>query len=71
MKMKYIMTMALGGVALVGMVGCEQKEQQGVMAAQQMPPIQVSVMNMHRQDVDLESTWFGHLRGVDEAKIKP
>ena len=71
MKMKYIMTMALGGVALVGMVGCEQKEQQGAMAAQQMPPIQVSVMNMHRQDVDLESTWFGHLRGVDEANIKP
>ena len=72
MKMQYTMILALGGLALAGLTSCEKKDgQQQAMAAQQMAPIQVSVMNLHKQDVDLESTWFGHLRGVDEANIKP
>ena len=75
MKKQYIMTVALSGLAMTGLVSCEKNAEQEKAAAaaaqQQMMPIMVSVMNMHRQDVDLESTWFGHLRGVDEANIKP
>ena len=69
------MTVALGGLALAGLVSCEDKAEQAqaaaAMAGPQMPPVPVSVMNIHRQDVDLVSTWFGHLRGVNEANIKP
>ena len=67
-----MMMMALGGLALAALTSCDEKEGQNpAMAMQQMMPLQVSVMKMHRQDVDLESTWFGHLRGVEEANIKP
>lgn len=67
-----MMTVALGGLALAGLVSCGEKAEQAAAApGQKMMPIQVSVMNMHRQDVDMMSTWFGHLRGVDEANIKP
>lgn len=38
---------------------------------QHLPPLNVSVMNMQQQDVDLISTWFGHLRGVEQADIRP
>lgn len=71
MNTNYMITGALSGLALVSLVSCENKEQQQPGPAQQMAPIQVSVMKLHRQDVDLESTWLGHLRGVEEANIKP
>lgn len=72
MKTQYIIIGAMGGLALLGLTACEEKDsEQAAMAMSAMPPLRVSVMNVHRQDVDMESTWFGHLRGVEEATIKP
>ncbi|MGN0836784.1 MAG: efflux RND transporter periplasmic adaptor subunit, partial [Akkermansia sp.] len=48
---------------------CQKADTAG--QGQQMPPLNVSVMNMRQQDVDLVSTWFGHLRGVEQADIRP
>lgn len=71
MKTKHIITGMLGGLVLTGLLSCDDKNQQQAGAQQQMHPLQVSVMKLHRQDVDMESTWLGHLRGVEEAAIKP
>lgn len=76
MKTQYIITGALSGLIMTGLMSCEDKDasQQAAgagAAAQQMQPLPVSVMPMHRQDVDLMSTWLGHLRGVEETNIKP
>ena len=73
MKTQYITVVALGGMMAVGLMSCEDKMegQAAAAAAQNTPPVAVTVMNVHRQDVDTESTWFGHLRGVDEANIRP
>lgn len=37
----------------------------------QMPPLSVSVMNMQRCTVPMYATWFGQLRGMQQAEIKP
>ena len=66
-----MITGVLGGLALLSLVSCEEKTEAQAAPQQQMAPLPVSVMKMHRQDVDLESTWLGHLRGVEEANIKP
>lgn len=63
------MTGVLGGLALAALVSCED-QQQG-QQQQQMAPLPVSVINIQRRDVPLESTWLGHLRGVEEANIRP
>ena len=37
-----------------------------------MPPLMnISVMNLQRADVPLYATWFGQLRGTQQADIKP
>lgn len=61
------------GLACAGLSACKDQKIQGAgnAAARQMAPLSVSVMNLQQQDVDIESTWFGHLRGVQEANIKP
>ena len=41
------------------------------MAQRGMAPIKVTVMPLQQRTVDLTSTWFGHLRGVDQADIRP
>ncbi len=63
--------MALGGlVACTTLVAC--KDNAGAQAAQRgMTPINVTVMPLQKRTVDLTSTWFGHLRGVDQADIRP
>ena len=62
---------ALGGlVACTTLVAC--KDNAGAQAARQgMAPINVTVMPLQKRTVDLTSTWFGHLRGVDQADIRP
>lgn len=62
---------ALGGlVACTTLVAC--KDNAGAQAAQRgMAPINVTVMPLQKRTVDLTSTWFGHLRGVDQADIRP
>lgn len=62
---------ALGGlVACTALVAC--KDNAGAQAAQRgMAPINVTVMPLQKRTVDLTSTWFGHLRGVDQADIRP
>lgn len=71
MKTQHIIIGAICGLALAGLTtGCKEQEKKQP-AMQAMHPLPVTVINMHRQDVDLESTWFGHLRGVEEANIKP
>ena len=61
------------GLACAGLIACKDQKIQGAGTAdgRQMAPLSVSVMNLQQQDVDIESTWFGHLRGVQEANIKP
>lgn len=75
MKTQHIITGVLGGLVMAGLVSCEDKDKkaaQGAAAAMpQMAPLPVSVIPIHRQDVEIESTWLGHLRGVEEANIKP
>lgn len=63
--------MALGAlVAGTALVACKDKtgEQAGPRG---MAPINVTVMPMQKRSVNLTSTWFGHLRGVDQADIRP
>lgn len=63
---------AMVGAAAVGLLNsCKEKRDGQAAAPGQMPPLTVSVMNLQQRDVDVESTWFGHLRGVEEANIKP
>ena len=71
MKASNIVMMALGGlVACTTLVAC--KDNAGAQAAQRgMTPINVTVMPLQKRTVDLTSTWFGHLRGVDQADIRP
>lgn len=62
---------ALGGlVACTTLVAC--KDNAGAHAAQRgMAPINVTVMPLQKRTVELTSTWFGHLRGVEQADIRP
>ena len=74
MNKNKIIAMAYAGLAVAALSACKDKaaEQAAALQAQhRMAPLTVSVMNMAQQDVVLESTWFGHLRGVEEAAIKP
>lgn len=71
MKASNIVMMALGGlVACTTLVGC--KENGGAQATQRgLAPINVTVMPLQKRTVELTSTWFGHLRGVEQADIRP
>lgn len=87
MKAKHIVTMALSGAMVVGLSGCGDGEngEPGLMTRiyrdflggeapeqhQGMPPLQVSVMKLQQADVPVYATWFGQLRGVEQADIKP
>ena len=67
MKAHYILIAALCGLA-----GC--REDNGAADAvnrREMPPLKVSVINMEQRTVELKSSWFGHLRGVEQADIRP
>lgn len=71
MKATNIVMIALGGlVASTVLVAC--REDAGANTAQRgMAPINVTVMPLQKRTVELKSTWFGHLRGVDQADIRP
>ncbi len=87
MKAKHIVTLALSGAVVIGLTGCGEKEEGkpglwervqrdflGVKEEQQkkpMPPLMVSVMKLQQHDVPVYSTWFGQLRGTEQADIKP
>ena len=70
MKTKQIITGLFSGLTLMGLVSCDEKKENPA-EMQAMPPLPVSVIGIQKQDVELESTWLGHLRGVEEANIKP
>lgn len=70
MKMNKIMMMALTGLAALSATACKDKGQNQT-GGMQMPPLKVQTMKMHQQDVALYSTWFGHLRGVEQTDIRP
>lgn len=70
MKMNKIMMMALTGLAALSATACKDKGQNQT-GGMQMPPLKVQTMKMHQQDVTLYSTWFGHLRGVEQTDIRP
>ncbi len=64
--------LAVGGLTLTTLVSCrEQKADASAMAMNAMPPMPVAVMNLQQQDVNIVATWFGHLRGVEQAGIRP
>lgn len=68
------MILALSGLfAATNLVGCKDdaKGAAAAAAAQQMHPVPVSVAGFTQQDVDIYATWFGHLRGVNQADIRP
>ena len=71
MKATNILAIALGGlVAGTTLVAC--KDQGAAQAAQRpMTPLNVTVMPLQKRTVELSSTWFGHLRGVEQADIRP
>ena len=71
MNARHIVTIALGGlVATTALVGC--KDEAGNQAAPRgMTPVHVTVMPLQKRNVELTSTWFGHLRGVEQADIRP
>lgn len=71
MKAQNILMVALSGLLAMGLAGCKGKEEASAAQHQQMPPLKVGVMNLQQRDVPIESTWFGHLRGVEQADIKP
>ena len=68
-----ILMLALSGlVTTTALVGCKDDSQAAAAAAaQQMHPVPVSVAGFTQQDVDIYATWFGHLRGVNQADIRP
>lgn len=70
MKAQNILMVALSGLLVTGLTGCQDKEDAAAQH-QQMPPLKVGVMNLQQRDVPIVSTWFGHLRGVEQADIKP
>ncbi len=69
MNTKNILVLAMGGLALATMVGC--REEQDGAQRKGMQPVPVAVMNLQQQNVDVVATWFGHLRGVEQAGIRP
>ncbi len=72
MKAINILMLAVGGLTLATLVSCrEQKADASAMSMNAMPPVPVAVMNLQQQDVDIVATWFGHLRGVEQAGIRP
>lgn len=72
MSRMYTAAMVLAGVVAMGMSSCEDKgKEQAAGGLPPMPAAVVKTMKMHQQDVDLYSTWFGHLRGVEQAEIRP
>lgn len=87
MKAKQIAIVALSGVVVAGLTGCGEREDGkpgfldrvkkdflGMEVAQRqqgMPPLQVSVMKLQQQTVPVYATWFGQLRGTEQADIKP
>lgn len=86
MKANTIIKIAMSGLLVAGLTGCGESkdgkpgffqrfmndffgaEQQ---ARQQMPPLSVSVMKLQQQTVPVHATWFGQLRGTEQADIKP
>ncbi len=73
MKAKNILMLAVGGLTLTTLVSCDDKSAEAVAAAtaNPMPPVPVAVMPLQQQDVDIVAIWFGHLRGVEQAGIRP
>lgn len=87
MKAKHIVSIALSGMVVAGLTGCGDGEDGspglltrlhrdffgGKAPAQQqgMPPLQVSVMKLQQKDVPVYATWFGQLRGTEQADIRP
>lgn len=87
MKAKHIAMIALSGVVVTGLTGCGDKEDgkpgffervyrdflggETAQAREPMPPLQVSVMKLQQANVPIYATWFGQLRGTEQADIKP
>lgn len=71
MKTTHIVMVTLGGLTTLSLVGCEDKAAEAAGHQKPMAPLNVSVMPLQQRDVELTSTWFGHLRGVDQADIRP
>lgn len=64
--------MVLGGLTAGTLPACkDSKGDDSALQQRGMIPIKVSVMNMVQKTVDLKSSWFGHLRGVEQADIRP
>lgn len=65
-------TAALGGLTIcLTLTGCRDEGANDALPRSEMPPARVSVMKMARQTVALKTQWFGHLRGVEQAEIRP
>lgn len=72
MNTHYFTTAALGGLTIcLTLTGCRDERANDASPRSEMPPARVSVINMARQTVDLKTQWFGHLRGVEQAEIRP
>lgn len=66
--------LALSGlVVTTALVSCrdDQAQDPAAAGAAAMPPLRVGVMSLQQRDVDVTEVWFGHLRGVEQADIRP
>ncbi len=61
----------LAGLLTCALMGCDDGAPANGAPQQQMTPIPVGVLPLQQRDVKLKSTWFGHLRGVEQADIRP
>lgn len=71
MKAQYTAMVALGALMMAGLTGCNEDNKADAAAQQPMPPLPVKVMKLQKRDVEIRETWFGHLRGVEQADIRP
>ena len=86
MKSNIIVKMAMSGLLVAGLTGCGESKDgkpgfferfyndffgEPQQAQQPMPPLGVSVMKLQQQTVPVYATWFGQLRGTEQADIKP
>lgn len=59
------------GLTVGGLTGCDNKTDAAAAAKQTATVAPVSVVKLVQRDIPLTCVWFGHLRGVEQANIRP
>lgn len=63
------------GIALFASAGlftsCDKPAENGKASAAAMPLVQVKATPLLKQDIETSSKWYGYLRGVEDAALRP